>query len=214
MTGGTTFYGLTVNNSSGLSINNDETVTNTLTLTSGDITTGSNTLIAYSGTTNAAVTANASSYVNGNLKKYVGTGANTVNFEVGTSVNVDYTPASVVFTGVTTGGTLTVSATSGKLSSTFPSWPISGTRYVNVYWQMTGASIAGGTYTANLTWINNDLIGGSSHISSTTLNGGQYVSSWSPKLTPTVRNTNSTTLAGSGSGFTTSTGFGYFVLGN
>jgi large repetitive protein len=219
VSGATIFYGLTINNSNsaGVTLSADETVTNTLTLTYGDVTTGSHTLIAYGGTNNATVTANASSYVNGNLKKYVGTGNPTVNFEVGTSANLDYTPASVAFSGVTTAGTLTVNATYGKLNSIFSGWPISTNRYVNVYWQMTSSSIAGGTYTVNLTWLNSDLLGGNGGhpINSTTLNGGQYILAWSGNLTPSARNANNTTLAGtSGSGFTTSAGFGYFVLGN
>ena len=201
MSGATTFYNLTLSNATGLTISNDETITNTLTLTNGDITTGSSTIIAYSGTTNATVTANANSYVNGNLRKYVSMGTSTVKFEVGTAANVDYTPASITFTGVTTAGTMTVNATSGTPS--FGMGPISTTQYINVYWHLTGNLIAGGTYTVDLTWINSDRIGGAVY---TGLFGAQYVSSWGAKLTPTTRNSNDTKLTGAA-------GFGYFILG-
>jgi hypothetical protein len=202
MSGAITFYKLTLSNSNGLTINSNETVTNTLTLTNGDLTTGSNTLIAYTGTTNAAVSANANSYVIGNLRKYVTTGTNTIKFEVGTTASVDYTPASITFTGVTTAGTMTVNANSGKAPNN-STWPISSTQYINVYWQLTGSLIAGGTYAVDLTWINADRIGGAVYGS---LNAAQYVISWSAKLTPTNRNANDTKLNGA-------VGYGYFVLG-
>jgi hypothetical protein len=180
-----------------------------LTLTNGILTTGSNTVIAYSGTTNATVT-RTSGYVYGNLKKYVATGGSTITFEVGTATANDYTPAKIVFTSVTAAGTLTVTSTSGE-EPHYSNWPISSTAYVNVYWTLTNSTIAGGTYTVDLTWLNSDLIGGAT---ASSLYGAQYISSWGSKLTPSIRNTNDTTLAGSGSGFTTSSGFGNFVLGN
>jgi len=205
----TTFYGLTVNNSNGITLGSNITVTSALTLTNGILTTGSNTVIAYSGTTNATVT-RTSGYVYGNLKKYVATGGSTITFEVGTATANDYTPAKIVFTSVTAAGTLTVTSTSGE-EPHYSNWPISSTAYVNVYWTLTNSTIAGGTYTVDLTWLNSDLIGGAT---ASSLFGAQYISSWSSKLTPSVRNTNDTTLNGSGSGFTTNSGFGDFVLGN
>jgi hypothetical protein len=206
---GVAYPAMTVNNSSGVTLGSNITVTSALTLTSGIITTGSNTLIAYTGTTNATVT-RTSGYVYGKLQKYVATGSSTITFEIGTATANDYTPAKIVFTSVTAAGTLTVTSTSGKEPHN-GTWPISSTAYVNVYWTLTNSTIAGGSYTVDLTWLNPDLIGGATAGS---LYGAQYISSWSSKLTPSAINTNDTTLAGSGSGFTTNTGFGNFVLGN
>jgi hypothetical protein len=204
-----TYPTLTVNNPNGVTLGSNITVTSALTLTSGIITTGSNTLIAYTGTTNATVT-RTSGYVYGKLQKYVATGSPTITFEVGTANANDYTPAKIVFSSVTTAGNLTVTSTSGE-EPHYSNWPISQTAYVNVYWTLTNSTIAGGSYTVDLTWLNTDLMGGAVYSS---LNGAQYISSWGSKLTPSIRNTNDTTLNGSGSGFTTSLGFGNFVLGN
>jgi hypothetical protein len=204
-----TYPTLTVNNPNGVTLGSNITVTSALTLTSGIITTGSNTLIAYTGTTNATVT-RTSGYVYGKLQKYVATGSPTITFEVGTANANDYTPAKIVFSSVTTAGNLTVTSTSGE-EPHYSNWPISQTAYVNVYWTLTNSTIAGGSYTVDLTWLNTDLMGGAVYSS---LNGAQYISSWGSKLTPSIRNTNDTTLNGSGSGFTTNSGFGDFVLGN
>jgi hypothetical protein len=196
-------------NTTGVTLGASKTVNGILTLTNGTFTTGtSNTLtISSSGSVSGAST---SSYIVGNLQKYVAIGSPTITFEVGTATANDYTPAKIVFTSVTAAGNLTVTSTSGKEPHN-GTWPINSTAYVNVYWTLTNSTIAGGTYTVDLTWLNSDLIGGAT---ASSLYGAQYISSWGSKLTPSARNTNDTTLAGSGSGFTTNTGFGNFVLGN
>ena len=105
-TGGTIdrWVNFTINNSSGVTLNSDVTLQDTLKLTSGNISTGSNTLTIAS----TGLVLRTSGHVIGNLAKVYGaTGAKT--FEVGTANG--YSPVRV---NATTGtGSFTVKATQG-----------------------------------------------------------------------------------------------------
>lgn len=77
------FYKVTVNNTAGLQLNDDVTVSNTLALTSGIVTTGANKLI-MTNTAAANVSGySASSFINGNLRRYIGYNTSTYAFPVG-----------------------------------------------------------------------------------------------------------------------------------
>ena len=159
MSGATTFYKLTLNNSTGLTISSNETISNSLTLTSGKITTGSSVVIlSYASGTISGV--GSSKYIIGNLQKKIATGSNvSVTFEVGTTGG--YEPVTVKFTNVTTAGNLTLGSTSGKHSP----WPaaasISQTHYVNLYWTMTNSGIAFNNYQVTFTFVAADYTSGS-----------------------------------------------------
>ncbi len=66
------FYQLSVNNTGGVLLNDDVTVTNILTLSSGIITTGNNRLILTSTTTGHLAGYSANSFIYGNLRRYIG----------------------------------------------------------------------------------------------------------------------------------------------
>ncbi len=84
-TGNETFYNIQVNNANGISLNgNDITVSNTLDLTNGLITTGSNNVIINNTSTSAIINQSTSSYINGNLRRYTNT-TGSYDFPVGTS---------------------------------------------------------------------------------------------------------------------------------
>lgn len=80
---GNSFYQVLVNNSAGLSLMDDLTVDNTLTLSNGVVTTGSNMLVMTS--TNAAdLTAfGQNAFVNGNLRRYIASNTSTYDLPVG-----------------------------------------------------------------------------------------------------------------------------------
>lgn len=157
ITGATTFYNLVMNNAAGLTINDDVTVGDSvtggaLTLTSGNITTGTNTLIV--GTTASCSVTRTSGHVNGRLLKNFTTTLTTCAFEIGDSVN--YTPVTVELSPVTAAGTLTAS-TIGTDHPQIGDSIIDGAQSVNRYWTLTPGGLLAFT-NATLTF---NYIGGS-----------------------------------------------------
>lgn len=98
------YYNLSVDNSSGVSLTQDITVNNTLTMTSGNITTGTHTLIVDGNTPGNLV--HSSGAIIGNLRRAAATTGSDYLFPVGTSSN--YNPLTINFTNLTS-GSLTVS---------------------------------------------------------------------------------------------------------
>lgn len=80
---GQAFYQLTVNNAGGVVLTDDATVSNLLTLTNGVVSTGNNRLILTSTTTANLAGYSANSFVNGNLRRYIGYNTNTYALPVG-----------------------------------------------------------------------------------------------------------------------------------
>ena len=138
--GGTTttiFNNLTINNPYGIALENNETVTGTLTLTSGIITTGTNMLIMGSAGSSGTVT-RSSGHINGNFRRYVPTGAVTAfTLPVGDATN--YTPVSIDFTGSVTGtGFLDASTAVAQPPATSG---LSQTKYINRKWTVTNTGV-------------------------------------------------------------------------
>jgi hypothetical protein len=141
----TTFKNLTVNKSSGsLTMATNETVAATLAFTSGNITTGSNTLTSGTTAATGTVTASASGYVVGNLKKFVGNGAAVKTFEVGTGTY--YTPLTITpvgnFTGTDATTALTLTSTTGEHAN-IGTAGIEPTKDVNSSWSLTADGFTG-----------------------------------------------------------------------
>ncbi len=145
---GTTFYDLDINKVSGaITMNNNITVNGTLNLNDGIVTTGSNQVnISSTGSV-----ARVNGWVNGNLNKYVATGAGITRlFEIGTASS--YLPQSVTFTNVSTGGMLNASTASGDHANIGTS-PIDALKSINRTWSFTntGIDFASGSNTAAVT---------------------------------------------------------------
>jgi hypothetical protein len=139
-TGSGAFNNLTLNNATGLLLNNDASVGSTLTLTNGVVTTGANTLTLASG---ATVTGGSSaSYVAGTLKKI----AVPVSFVFPVGVTAiaghaaGYTPLDLA--NAIGGGDLTV--TTNHAVQTV----LDTSKTLNEYWTLASA----GTLTADLTF--------------------------------------------------------------
>lgn len=150
MTGSaTTFTNLTINNTS-VTIPADITINSSLTFTTGNIITNAyNVLMA----TIATVT-RTSGHVVGNLRKNVATGSNiTKTYEVGTGS--DYTPLTIIFTSVSTAGSLTASSTAGDHPS-IASSGFNAAATINRYWTITNTSIVFTTYNVTATFVNSD----------------------------------------------------------
>ncbi|MCD6024373.1 MAG: transporter, partial [Fibrobacteria bacterium] len=158
--GVTALNNLTLNNANGLTLNGSPILSGTLTLTSGKITTGANTLaIAAGGSVSGA---GAATYVVGNLRKFIpNAAAPSATFEVG--VASAYRPVTIAFAGTTAGsGSLTASTTTSDHPDLATS-DLGATRSVNAYWTVTNSGITGFTsYNATLNWVAGDLDGSAS----------------------------------------------------
>lgn len=105
--GSSTFYNVTFNNSdvSGLSLNDDMTITNTATFTDGVVSTGANRLIIENTDASAISGYSSASFVNGRFRRYMTTNTSTYAFPVGNSVYTNgYQLAQIVnnnMTGIT-----------------------------------------------------------------------------------------------------------------
>jgi uncharacterized repeat protein (TIGR01451 family) len=152
-TGANTFGGLKMNNANGLTLSGSPTVNGVLTLASGNITTGGNTLI-ISPTGSVSRT---SGHVVGNLQKAIATGPTSKTFEIGDASN--YTPVDVAFASVSGAGNLTASTTAGDHPN-IGSANIVATKTANRYWTLTNGGISFTTYSATFNFVNGDLDAG------------------------------------------------------
>jgi FlgD Ig-like domain len=150
-----TFANLTINNTSGVTLLTDETVSNTLTLAGGNVTTGTNKMIIAPGGT----VSRTSGHVVGNLQKNFATGSNvTQTFEVGTGS--DYTPVDVSIASVSTAGNVTAKSTSGDHAD-IASSTLDASKSVNRNWTLiSDGSLAFTAYEATFNFVNGDLDGG------------------------------------------------------
>ncbi|MBN4061630.1 hypothetical protein JYU20_00345 [Bacteroidales bacterium AH-315-I05] len=165
-TSGEAFYNVTVNKTSGtLTINDDVTVSSTaggtLTMTSGNIITGTDTLILGTGTGNVGNLTRTGGAVVGFFKRWftnTGTPGAPVLFPVGTSTN--YRPAELTFTLLGTNGAVVadfVVAAPGKGGLPLGEAPLSppdSTRntFTEGYWHIAAVSALASTdYNLRLT---------------------------------------------------------------
>ena len=184
VTGGQTFNNVTINNSNGLTLNSNMAIgTSTLTLTSGVITTGSNTLsIPATGIVTGAGTA---SYVNGNLNKTMPSSTTSILYEIG---DATYAPALLTFGSAVSSGNITVKSTAG-LHPSIASAYVSTSNMVNRYWTITNSGVSASSLAASLSYSSTDITSGGS-------NSGYIVRSYTGgSWTSAPTSTNSTTAS-------------------
>jgi hypothetical protein len=191
-----TVNNLTINNSLGVTLSGGVTVSDTLTLTSGNINASSYTLaIGASGSVSRT-----SGHVVGNLQKNVATGTSVSRtFEVGTASG--YNPVTVAFGNVGTAGDLTIKATTGQHPN-IGSSTINSSKDVNVYWSLTNSGIVFNNYNATFNFVSGDILGGANPANFIV---GKYSSGWTyPAVgTKTATSTEATGI----------TSFGDFAVG-
>ncbi len=86
ITNAQSFYAVMVNGTGGLLLNDDATITSTLSLTNGVISTGANKVIITSTTAANLSGHSAASFINGNLRRYIASNLSTYAFPVGNGV--------------------------------------------------------------------------------------------------------------------------------
>ncbi|MFC1993902.1 beta strand repeat-containing protein [Chloroflexota bacterium] len=164
-------YGnLKINNSNGVTLAGNATVTGTLILTSGKITTGASKVIISS--SGSVPSGSSSSYVYGNLQKWVPTGAQSPTFEVGTASN--YNPVTLAFNNVTGAENLTAKVTTGEHPN-IASSSIDSSKDVNAYWTLTNSGITFDSYSIMFTFVSGDVDGGAK---TSLFSVGRYDSGW------------------------------------
>lgn len=186
----------TMNRAAGISISGNLSVCGTLTFTQGIITTDANNVYIQTG----GSVSRTSGHVNGNLKKYITTGATSKTFEVGGGSS--YRPVSIVFGNVTVAGDLTAKSTLGDHLQ-ITSSTVSILKSASCYWTLTNSGITFNNYSATFTFVSTDV---DAAANTGNFKVGQYVSSaWSY---PTVGTKTSTSTQATGL-----TSFGDFQCG-
>jgi hypothetical protein len=186
--GAATFDYLFINKTSGgtVSLANDMTVNNNLTLNAQLVTNAFKVIIP----TGNNVTANPSGWVRGNLQKNIPTGTNSRTFEVGNSTV--YTPVTTAYSGVTGAGNLVVFTTDNdhpQISSS----PLVASKSVNRFYSIANSGVAGGSYDATFTFVAGDLDSG---VSTSALGIANYVNPTWTNLTIGARTSTTTQATG------------------
>jgi|GEM_PF-1033819 len=151
---GDTFNNVVMTNGAGLILNAPMNISGTLTLTTGNITTGANSLNIIG--TGSVSGANSTSYVNGNLSKVI-SGVTTKNYEVG---DITYSPVQLNFDASASGGSITVKSTTGSHPQIATAY-INTADFVNRYWTVTNAGVTGfTTMNAVFSYNGGDITGG------------------------------------------------------
>jgi len=187
-TASSSFYSLTLNNSTGLTLNTSATVNYILTLTAGRFTIGDNDLtIASGGSISGSITANNMIVTNGAGKLVKVLSATSFTFPVGTGTT-EYTPLTL--SGLTgySGNSVGVSVVNVKHPNN-----ASNTYFLNRYWAIS-PSATGITGIVTGTFLATDLVGGDV----TKVTASRYLSTGIPpwtRFTPLSGTTLTTTSA-------------------
>ncbi len=181
----TTFNNLTIaNTSGGVSLTQTQTVSGTLTLTSGILTTDATNIIHVTNTATSAVSAGSGSkFIKGPLKWSISTG--TYLFPVGKSSS-NYFPFTLV-TSAASSPIVTIEAfdTDAGAGATFDATltAISHTEY----WQ---ATLNSGTFTGKVSLTRINALGALDVIGKSTAQGGTYTSIGGTAASPSINNSN------------------------
>ncbi|HMO34350.1 MAG TPA: autotransporter-associated beta strand repeat-containing protein [Lacibacter sp.] len=155
--GGETFDFVTVNKASGnLVLANNVTFNRTLTLTNGDVVTGSNRAI-ISSTGDITAGSNAS-HINGNLQRHFATGSNVArSYPIGDGTNL--TTATVTLGSVSTAGSI-VLRTDASDHPQLATYGLNPTKYLRRWWTATNVGSAFSSGSIQFNYLAGDLQGG------------------------------------------------------
>ena len=144
------------NSNTNVILNNNKSISGSLTLTTGKITTGTNSIEILSGGT----VSRTSGWVYGTMKRGFGIGSNiSLTYDIGDLT--DWTPATVILGSVTAAGNISL-ATVAAQHPNYATSNLSQTKYVKRYWigNVGGASFTNGQIQFN--YLNTDLQNGAS----------------------------------------------------
>ncbi len=191
---------LSINNANGVTVTASPTVSNTLTLASGQLATGANQINLAS---TAVISGGSSaSYVNGSVQKTFTVGNNPFTFPIGD--NSSYTPLALSNMSVSTSGSLKANTTSGSHPQ-FGTSGIDSNRNVNRYWTLTQSGGTFGTYNATFNYPAADV---DTNATPALFLARQWTgSTWSAATVSGTPSSTSTTISAQ-------SGFGDFVIGN
>ncbi|MBL0745847.1 T9SS type A sorting domain-containing protein [Chryseolinea lacunae] len=151
------FQDVTINNSAGVAtLSSSVSVNGVLNFIAGRLQTGHYTL-TQPATGSVVGASQATGWVQGNLQKYVATGAPTQTFEVGDAIL--YAPVSTTFASVTSAGSLVASSTAGEHPAVNASG-IDPSKSVNRYWTLTNNGIVFTQYDATFNFAATDVDAG------------------------------------------------------
>ena len=170
---GATINNIELNNSNGFSLAGNPTINGSLTFTAGILATGSNKVIVSS----TGTVSQTGGWVYGNLQKNIAAGsAISKTFEVGDAA-ANYTPVSLTFASVTTGGDLIATTNNSATSQTnYAIFGLSKSKYINRFWTLTSLNtLAFTNYAATYNFVSTDIIGSAN---TAALRGGVYSNSW------------------------------------
>lgn len=189
VSGTPSFSSLTVNNSNGVNLSSNATVSSALALTSGIVATSSSTVLIYSNA-NCATSpiTRTSGYIDGNVRLSFPSGTNTCTFPVGSAGY--YAPIGLTAVAGSA-GTLTGTTATGDHPSlgSMPS-PASGidsSKSVNRYWTLknpgsvTGDTLTTTSYGLTLNFSSADIDSGASYYNFII---GTYTGSWTNPADP------------------------------
>ncbi len=197
-----TFNNLTINNSNGVTLSGNATITGTLEFTSGKLTTGANSLtVGALGTVSGA---GATSYVNGNLLKLIAANTTSKPFEIGDATT--YAPVVLDFDGTISNsdGSIKASTAAGDQAQIVDS-KINASKSVNRTWTLTNAVPLTGltSYSATFNFDAGDI--DAEAVTSSFIVGNYAAAAWTE---PTVGTKTSTSTQATGL-----SSFGDFAIG-
>lgn len=199
LTGATTFTNLALNNTAGLTINNDVTVREQLNLTAGTLVTGANVLrVAQTGGWSGV--SRGTGWVAGNLGLWMPTGFQNRTFDIGGPTV--YRPLILTFPNVTTAGYVvaSISQASGDHPN-IASSALDANRSVNRWWSITSEGAVITTMDAIFNYVAGDIDAGATP---TNFRIQRFSGGWSD-----VTSGSMTATTSQGTGIT---GFGQFAV--
>ncbi len=147
---------ITINNSNGVTISGDLKIDGILTLTSGVITTGNDIIITAATPTGAISGGSNTSFINGNLRRYISSGTGTYAFPIGNGTGTGNYQRVDLINGNLAGVSYIDASTSDMPSGNYNELTATqlGSELVEVFdkqWQLTpNTTPTGGTYGVNL----------------------------------------------------------------
>lgn len=185
----TVFYGLEISNASGVTLSSvNESVSDVLTLTSGNVNTGNYYLII----TSTGTVSRTSGHIDGYLQKNI-SNTSPYTFEIGSGAL--YAPINISFASVGVAGNLICKSSSGN-NSNISSSDIDPNKTVQHYWEMinsVGSPISFSTYTATFNYAGENQAGVTDDYFVQRYNSGVWTDVVSVVPTPTTTSTTITT---------------------